>query len=249
VGSTMRWKTDEPRRLWRELRLPAAVAVVLGIALPLIWGPAFHWQSALGIAIACWVLLVTLQGVRERLAGPRGLAGIPRGYWGMVLGHLGVAVFTVGITLASVYTVEKNIRMAPGDTFQLGGYTYTFHGVTSTVGPNYKAHRGHLTVTRDGREVTEMWPEKRVYNVQTMPMTEAAIDAGLTRDLFVALGDSLGDKGAWALRISEKPFVRWIWLGCLIMAFGGLLSASDRRYRLQARRSLEVPAGSALGRA
>ncbi len=249
IGPTVRWKTDEPRRLWQVLRLPALLAVVLGVALPMIWGPGFHWQAALGIAIACWVVLVTLRGVRERMSGPRGLAGIPRGYWGMVLGHLGVAVFTVGITLASTYTVQKNIRLAPGDSYELAGYTYTFHGVTSTVGPNYRANRGHLTVTQGGREVAQMWPEKRIYNVQTMPMTEAAIDAGLTRDLFVALGESLDDKGSWALRISEKPFVRWIWLGCLIMAFGGLLSATDRRYRLEARRSLKVPAGAALGRA
>jgi len=247
-GATMRWKTDEPARLWRVLRLPALVAAALGIALPLIWGPGFHWQSALGLAIALWIALVTLQGVRNRVSGPRGLADVPRGYWGMVLGHLGVAVFTVGVTLASVYTVEKNIRLAPGESYQLGGYTYVFHGVTSTAGPNYKAHQGHLTVTRGGREVAEMWPEKRVYTVQTMPTTEAAIDAGLTRDLFVALGDSLDDQGTWALRISEKPFVRWIWLGCLIMAVGGLLSATDRRYRLQVRRALRVPPGSALGR-
>jgi len=248
-GPTTRWKTDEPARLWRVLRWPALAAVVLGVTLPAIWGPAFHWQAALGIAIASWVVLVTLNGVRERMAGPRGLAGIPRGYWGMVLGHIGVGVFTVGITLASMYTVEKNIRLGPGESFELGAYTYTFHGVTSTLGPNYKAHRAHLTVTQGGREVAEMYPEKRVYNVQTMPMTEAAIDAGLTRDLFVALGDSLDDKGSWALRISEKPFVRWIWLGCLIMAVGGAVSATDRRYRQQARRAARVPAGAALGRA
>jgi cytochrome c-type biogenesis protein CcmF len=189
---------------------------------------------------------VTLKGIQERLAGGRRLGSIPRGYWGMVLGHLGVAVFTVGVTLVSLYDVEKDIKLAPGESFEMSGYTFTFLGVSGIDGPNYHADRGHVLVTKDGREVADMWPEKRIYLAQrSMPMTEAGIDAGLTRDLFVALGEPLGGEGAWALRIYHKPFIRWIWLGCIIMAVGGVVSATDRRYRLQARREAKVPAGAA----
>jgi cytochrome c-type biogenesis protein CcmF len=159
----------------------------------------------------------------------------------MVVAHLGVAVFVVGVTLVKGYESEKDVRMRPGDTVELGGYVFRLDAVDSLRGPNYNAARATMSVTRDGKPSTVLHPEKRVYLVQDMPMTEAAIDTGLTRDLYVSLGEALeGD--LWLVRVQYKPFIDWIWGGCLIMAFGGLLAASDRRYRVGAakRQGAEV---------
>jgi cytochrome c-type biogenesis protein CcmF len=160
----------------------------------------------------------------------------------MTLGHIGLAVTVVGITLTSLYSVEKDVRLAPGETYALGPYSFAFEGVSQYRGPNYVSNQGTVVASRNGETIATLKPAKRVYTTQGMPMTEAGIDAGLFRDLFVALGDQL-DGGAWAVRLYHKPFVRWIWLGAIIMSLGGLLAASDRRYRVLARRS--VPVGGA----
>jgi cytochrome c-type biogenesis protein CcmF len=171
----------------------------------------------------------------------RGLRSLPAGFVGMTLAHLGMGVFVVGATLSTAYTVEKNLRMAPGDTVELAGYTYRFDGVEPTRGPNYLSRMGTVTVLRDGREVAVLNPEKRRYSSQPEnPMTEAAISGGFTRDLYVALGEPLND-GAWAVRVYVKPYVQWLWLGPLLMGIGGLIAASDRRYRM-ARQAREVRA-------
>jgi len=157
----------------------------------------------------------------------------------MVVAHIGVAVFVVGVTLVKGYDSEKDMKMRPGETIELGGYAFRLEEVNDVRGPNYIAARAHVAVMHDGKPVTRLFPEKRVYTVQEMPMTEAAIDPGLTRDLYVSLGDSLGD-GTWLVKVQVKPFIDWIWMGCLVMALGGLLAASDRRYRfaLQKKSSL-----------
>jgi cytochrome c-type biogenesis protein CcmF len=153
----------------------------------------------------------------------------------MLLAHAGVGVFVIGVTLVKSYETERDLRMEPGDTATLGGYSFRFEGVREVRGPNYAAARGAITVQRDGETIARLAPEKRVYLVQRNPMTEAAIDAGVSRDVYVALGEAVGGD-AWTVRIHIKPFIRWIWFGCLMMAFGGLLAASDRRYRIAARR-------------
>jgi cytochrome c-type biogenesis protein CcmF len=185
--------------------------------------------------LAVWVFLSSLALLKARMNSTKklatALAEIPRSFYGMTLAHIGVAVFITGITLTSLYSEEKDVRLEPGDSYQLGEYTFQFEGVDQVAGPNYMANQGRVTVTRDGQLIQLMSPQKRIYNVQKMPMTEAAIDAGVTRDLFVALGEPLDDKGAWSVRVYVKPFIRWIWIGAVIMAFGGLLSATDRRYR------------------
>ena len=157
----------------------------------------------------------------------------------MLLAHAGVGVFILGVTLVKSYDAERDVRLAPGETAELGGYAFRFEGAKDVTGPNYQAVRGVFIVTRDGKPVARMEPEKRVYRVQRNAMTEAAIDTGITRDLYVSLGEP-AEGGAWTVRLQVKPFVDWIWWGCLLMAFGGLLAASDRRYRVQARRR-EVP--------
>jgi cytochrome c-type biogenesis protein CcmF len=158
----------------------------------------------------------------------------------MTLGHIGIAIFIIGITLTSIYSTEKDLQVNPGESYELAGYSFSFEGVEEVAGANYTASNGKLTVMKDGKQIALLEPQKREYLVQKMPMTEAAIDAGLFRDLFVALGEPLGTEGSWSVRIYHKPFIRWIWLGALIMALGGLLAASDPRYRKMSRRAQKV---------
>jgi cytochrome c-type biogenesis protein CcmF len=244
IGMLARWKRDTFANLWPKLRVVAILSLVLGLAYPVVLTPQFMWQAAFGMVLAFWVAGSTVVAIRERLGMGRSWRQIPRGFWGMILGHVGLAVFIVGVTLTSLYSTEKDVRLTPGESYEMGGYSFEFLGVQQTRGPNYTAYRGNLVARKDGEKVADMHPEKRIYLVQTMPMTEAAIDPGVTRDLFVALGEDLG-KGAWSLRIYHKPFVRWLWLGGLLMAFGGGLAATDRRYRTLARRSSAAKAGAA----
>jgi cytochrome c-type biogenesis protein CcmF len=175
--------------------------------------------------------------LKERLKHKHGVGGLirdfsggGRSYYGMILAHLGVAVFIVGITMVSNYGIEQDIRMSPGDSAEIAGYEFKFEGVSRYPGPNYNADRGRFQVFQEGELIATLEPEKRTYFVQTRPMTEAAIDPGLTRDLYVSLGEPLGG-GDWSLRLYYKPYVRWIWLGAIFMALGGILAITDRRYR------------------
>ncbi len=248
VGAMSRWKQDSPARLFGHLRVAAGASIIIGLALALLTLPRFVPMAAVGLVLATWVVLSTVQGFYQRVAGRgwQGLRSTPLGFYGMTTAHLGIAVFIVGITLTSIYSEEKDVRMAPQETYTLAGYDFRFEGVAKHEGPNYRADQGRIRITRDGDEIAVLTPQKRIYRVQRSPMTEAGIDAGLTRDLFVALGDPLDAQGAWSVRLYVKPFLRWIWLGSIFMAVGGLLAASDRRYRLASRRAQEpAPAGTA----
>ena len=223
VGMLLRWKKDSLSQLALRVRWFIAVSIVGGLLLPLLM-PFYSWVAALGITLALWTVAMTVLSFIERL-GAKGwswqrLKTIPSGFYGMTFAHLGIAVFVIGITLTSIYSVEKDVRLAPNETIEMSGYVFEFHGVQQNKGPNYIAQQAFVTVTYQGQEVAKLEPQKRVYQVRTMPMTEAAIDAGLYRDLFVAIGEPLGDKGAWSLRIYYKAFIRWIWLGALFMAAG-----------------------------
>jgi cytochrome c-type biogenesis protein CcmF len=229
VGAFARWRQDSAAELWRKLRLPLLASVVAGVAYAAFLTPFFSWGAALGMVLAFWVALATLAWLRAQMKQGNLFNGASRGRWGMVLGHLGIGVFIVGITLTSIYSSEKDIRLEVGQSYSMGGYAFTFEGASFFSGPNYNGYRGQVSIANEGKLLTTLNPEKRNYR-SGMPMTEAGIDAGLTRDLFVALGEPLGNEGAWSLRIYHKPFVRWIWLGGLLMALGGLLAASDRRY-------------------
>ncbi|MGE5115799.1 MAG: heme lyase CcmF/NrfE family subunit [Betaproteobacteria bacterium] len=233
VGPLARWKQLDARDMMRRLRLAALLAVAAGVGLPWLLG---HWTPmvGLGLLLAVWIAASTLLQIRDRLRSGRP----PRAYWGMHLAHLGVAVFVVGVTLVKGYEVEKDVRMATGDTVAVGGYTFRLLGVREAGGPNYRAQRGDIELSKDGRVLRHLYPEKRQYFSSPMPMTETAIDSGLARDVYVSLGEPLGGRGAdaaWSVRVYYKPFVVWIWGGCLLMAFGGVLAASDRRYRLRRR--------------
>jgi cytochrome c-type biogenesis protein CcmF len=193
-----------------------------------------------------WIAASSAFQIRARLKS----GWPPRAYWGMHLAHVGIAIFVVGVTLVKGYEVEKDVRMAVGETVELGGYTVKLLGVNEVRGPNYVAQRGEVELSRNGQVLRTLNPEKRNYLSSQMPMTETAIDSGLTRDLYVSLGEPLdGPKGgqasAWSVRVYYKPFVVWIWGGCLLMAFGGALAASDRRYRLKLKQAASLPAQGA----
>ena len=250
IGNLARWKRDSLARLWTHLRYGLAASLVLGLGLAAMLTEAgLSLGVALGLALAVWVLVTSVQAVWTQLSSKRslgqGLRRLPAGVYGMVLAHIGIAATVVGITVSSAYEDEIRLRMAPGDTTELAGYTFRFEGVTSQRGPNYEAAKGTVEVSRNGSPVVVLHPEKRHYLSGGKPMTEAGIDAGLTRDLYASLGQPLkgsGNSGAWSLRLYYKPFVRWIWLGALLMAIGGVVSLADRRYRVARRQEAAAPA-------
>ena len=235
LGPHASWRTASLGELARRTRLAFAFAVVAGLALPFALG-AFSWIVALGLFLVLWIVASTFAHVRSRVAGTGG--GMrwrqPAGYWGMHLAHLGLAVCVVGVVVSQGYETEKEVRMAQGDTLTLSGYTFRLVGMREAMGPNYRALVGEVELSRDGQVLKTLRPEKRSYFSSQMPMTEAAIDAGLTRDVYVSIGDALGDN-AWAVRAHVKPFVDWIWGGCVLMAIGGLFAIADRRYRVRSR--------------
>ncbi len=248
VGALTRWKKDNIKEILRRLRWAMAVSVVGALVLPFAMG-TFKFSAALGIGLALWVTTTSLQGIYERVKNRKNkffsLTKIPAGFWGMTLGHIGIAVFAVGVSLTSIYSIEKDLRLDEGETVNIAGYDFTFGGVKDVTGPNYLAEEGLLTVTREDQVIAQLRAQKRDYNSQMGIMTEAAIDAGLTRDLFFALGEQLGSN-SWSVRIYHKPFVRWIWLGALFMAFGGVIAVMDKRFRRVRSKSKDsVAAGAA----
>ncbi|MDH5424927.1 MAG: heme lyase CcmF/NrfE family subunit [Gammaproteobacteria bacterium] len=238
-GIFSRWKKDEPKRIFSEVKLTALASVVITALLSLTL-PAFKLAAVIGLLLSVWVVLSAMRLFVSRINKNKSLSvallEIPRSFYGMTLAHVGVAVFIVGITLTSLYSQEKDIRLEPGQMYQMGEYSFEFEGVTQIQGPNYTANQGRVKVRKGAQLLQIMQPQKRIYRVQKMPMTEAAINAGISRDLFVALGEPLDDKGAWSVRLYVKPFIRWIWIGAVIMALGGLLASTDGRYRRSAVR-------------
>lgn len=225
-GPLTRWQRDQPSRvmamLWPWLLLSLALGVLAFFTAP--QGP---WKSALGVIAAAWVGLGTLRFAWDRL---RNSGRMTAEMWGMVLAHLGVGVFVMGALLVEAQNVQEEVALKPGQSLQVGRHEFVFQGVDRIRGPNYISDRGHVRVLRNGREVVLLNPEKRAYASGNQVMTEADIRPGLFGDLYVALGESLGDD-AWAVRVHIKPFVRWIWFGALLMALGGAVTATDRRFR------------------
>jgi cytochrome c-type biogenesis protein CcmF len=235
IGPLLRWKSAPLPELAVRLRWAAGISLVSALVVPLVMG-RWQWLTGFGILLAAWVLATCAIGIRQRLRNGTGgllqrLRGIPPSYYGMQFAHIGVAVFIIGVTLVTSYQSEADVRMSAGEYTTLAGHEFRFRGTEEIRGPNYLAARGTVEVSRDGRPVATLRPEKRVYLAQNMPMTEASIDRGLTRDLYVAMGEELSP-GTWIVRLWYKPFVNWIWIGCVIMALGGMLAASDRRYRV-----------------
>lgn len=235
-----RWKrSDTPATLQRG-RLPAAIALFSAAALPWLYSSDYHWGAALAVLLAVWVAAMTLEDLWLKMAAQRrrgvsvgsGLAKLSGSYWGMVIAHIGIGVMVLGIGFTTSYDQQRDVRLAPGDSSQLMGYEFTLRSIEQVAGPNYSAWQGTIDITQDDRKVSTLKPEKRTYLAGGQTMTEADIDAGLGRDLYVSLGEPLSG-GAWAVRLHVKPLIRCIWLGALMMALGGLLAAIDKRYRRQ----------------
>ncbi len=236
VGVLVRWK-DTPVKWLGSMLAPVLVAsVVLAVVATFLHGD-FHWAVLAVCLLAFWVILAGVRDILDKTRHKGLLKGLPtlgRSYWGMQMAHFGFAVCALGVVLTSLGSYERDLRMAPGDSVELGGYRFQFEGAVHHEGPNFISDKGTVRVFDGERQIKVLHPEKRLYTVQQATMTEAGIDAGFTRDLFVALGEPL-EQGAWAVRIHIKPFVRWIWLGALLMGLGGFLAAADKRYRIKVR--------------
>ncbi|MDR9439662.1 MAG: heme lyase CcmF/NrfE family subunit [Halomonas sp.] len=235
LGPLSRWKRMDGRDLIKRSWLAGLAALVIGAVAPLLYRGEWNLKVSLGVVVALWIVLPMARDLWAKSRHSAGrLAGIRRlslAYWGMILGHLGIAVTIIGVTVVSNYAIERNVRMGVGDSVEMVGYTFTMTELASRRGPNYLADAAELEVRRgDSRRSFTMTPEKRLYITRGMPMTQVALRPGLFRDLYVAMGEDLGD-GSWAMRIQYKPFVRWLWLGALLMAAGGVLAVVDRRYR------------------
>jgi cytochrome c-type biogenesis protein CcmF len=243
VGPVARWKQAEVPDLARKLRAAFVVSVLTAVLLPLAMPGPTRLGSPLvmlGLWLAAWSVAAAGAHAWQRLTDGadgqwlRRLGRQPRSWYGMLLAHAGIGVFIAGVTLANGYEVKHEVRLEVGATQKAGGYQFTFAGIEPATGPNYSAQRAVFNVTRDGKPVVTLYPEKRLYTVQDMALSQADIDSGPTRDLFVALGEPVGEPGgkvAWTVRIQVKPFMMWIWAGCVLMALGGLLAAGDKRYR------------------
>jgi cytochrome c-type biogenesis protein CcmF len=232
VGSYSRWKNDSVAGLIKKLRPVAIISVLLGCTAPLLAG---EWSAlvALGLTLVFWIVLGSVVQIYRQLKDTVNWKSTPISFWGMHVAHIGIAVFVVGVTMVKGYETEKDVRMGVGDIVAVGGYTFRLTGIHTEPGPNYKADVGDVELIRNGQVLKTMHPEKRTYFSSTMPMTEAAIDSTIVRDVYVSLGERLEDSAspAWAMRVYYKPFVSWIWVGCLLMALGGGMAALDRRYR------------------
>jgi len=250
IGPMTSWRKAEVPNLAARLRWALAVAIVAAVLVPLLKG---KWSSlvALGLFLAFWVILATLVQFRARFAVTPGssvfakLGANSASWYGMQMAHVGVAAFIIGVAMVNGYQTEKDVRMAPGETVSIAGFDFTFRGTREVQGPNYLAARGDFEVRRSGSQDIRltMHPEKRLYRASGQTMTEADIRPSLTGDLYVSLGEPV-ENGAWGVRVYHKPFVDWIWGGCFLMALGGFIAISDRRYRLATRRE-PLPAGAA----
>ncbi len=249
IAPLFAWREADAGKLVRTARWLAPASLLIGtVSAGLFWS-IDDLKTVAGLSMAFWLAGSTLVAlwVRVRLRAHllEGLTSQSLSYYGMTLAHLGIAVFLVGVVLSNSHSQEKIVRLAPGDTVRLGDYEFRFNGVNEVSGPNFKAHEGHFTILHDGERLTELHPQKRIYKVQRNTMTEADIDPGLTRDLYVALGEPM-DGAAWSARVYYKPFIRWIWLGGLLMMAGGVCSVSDRRYRIKTMvRDTRSPAADA----
>ena len=230
-GGIAHWREARWKELGTEMRVPAAAAILAGAS---VWAFTERgtWLTGMGITLATWVVVGLIMQILARLKKPGRIAP---SFWGMHMAHLGIAVVVVGITMVKGYEVERDVRMGLKDTVSIENYSFELVGVSEVNGPNYKAIRGEVNVNKDGKPLEVLYPEKRKYFSSAMPMTEAAIDSGLFRDLYVSLGEPIeGDKPQWSVRVFYKPFVSWIWYGAILMVLGGLLAVSDRRYRKSA---------------
>lgn len=242
VGPISRWKQDSSKRWLSELGVPAVVCILVAIAAPWVGVGEVNVWASLSVLLAAWLVLGLVRDLQVRMRGVgSGSAVFVRltpSYLGMLMAHFGFALTLIGATFVTQFSAERDLRMEVGDAVTLNGYAFVLDELTVVEGPNYAADRGIFSVSVDGQLFTTLMPEKRRYVASGQIMTEAAIDAGAMRDLYIALGEPLGD-GAWSVRVQHKPLVRWIWFGALMIGVGGLTTSFDRRYR-RVRRSQQL---------
>jgi len=249
-GPLAAWQSASPTELLRRLRWPLLASGLLGALLSIAF--LHSLQAALALSLGLWVLFATGWHLAHALSQPgAGWQGLrlrwrqtPRATVGMWLAHAGLAVFVLGVCLVKTLEQSREASLKIGERLGLAGYEFVFEGLEKTQGPNYIAARATFSVSQQGRALAPLHPEKRFYTVQQMPMSEAAIDRGLFRDLYISLAEAVPG-GAWGLRVQVKPFMSWIWIGCLLMAWGGGLAAADKRYRRKATRNAPVKLGVA----
>ena len=234
LGPWVRWKQQQVVPLIKPLGLVAIASLMLALGTLALMQSVQANLALLGLLLGAWVGVSALAEVMLRLkqfgSVTAGISKLNASHYGMTLAHIGFAVLVIGVAMTKTYTVERDVRMQAGDTVTVSGYDFTLQEVYALNGPNYGGEAAELDVHKDGKFVTHLHAEKRFYRIQSTIMTEAAIHARLSRDLFVSLGEALpGD--AWALRIHVKPFVRWIWLGGLLMSLGALVALCDKKYR------------------
>lgn len=242
IGPLVRWKDASVSDLGKRTLWCLIISAILGASVPLLWG----WSTwvFIGLFLSFWVLTTFLESVRENIRNIRGnffrkLSSLSRAYWGMMVAHLGVAVFIVGVSMVMTYSLERDVTMTPGHEVSVGEYNFKFDKVETGIrGPNFIADKGFFTVTKGQKTVAELTPEKRKYFSSEMPMTESSIDSSITGDLYVSMGAQTAD-GAWIVRAYDKPYVTWIWWGCIIMSLGALLAMFDKRYRILRRKDAD----------
>ncbi|WP_299016239.1 heme lyase CcmF/NrfE family subunit [uncultured Photobacterium sp.] len=242
IGPLVRWKRDKVSNIRKPMIISAMITLPSSLLAIFLFTDSMEPLAILGLIMALWIVVLHGFELYERATHRHslltGLGKLGRSHWAMVLGHLGLAVTVIGITLVSNYDLERDVRLAPGQSVNVEGYDFNFAGLRDADGPNYDGYIADFHITRNGKFVTMLHAEKRFYTVAGSMMTEAAIDSGVTRDLYVAMGEKLGD-GAWAVRIYYKPFVNWIWFGSVLMALGGAFAISDKRYRFRKKAQVE----------
>ena len=238
IGPLVKWRRDQISAIRTPVMISLVMMIALGFGLPYLVGDRITATSVMGVMMSAIIVILSLYEMHTRVTHRHsfltGMFKLSRSHWGMVLAHLGVAMTVFGIAMSHNFSIEKDVRMREGDSVQILDYNFTFKGLKITDGANYQGGTADIEITRNGKPEATLHAEKRFYNVSKMGMTEAAIDWGFTRDLYAALGEQLDD-GSWGLRLYYKPFIRWIWLGGLFMALGGLLCMLDKRYRIRVR--------------
>ena len=251
VGPLSRWKRTSTAYLIQQLSKVAMAGVVVGVVLPFIVLLEFSLAATLAVALGAWITLSIVKDISNKVSNKitiwQGLGSLSLSYYGMQAAHFGIAVMFVGVGLTSYFSSEKSVLLQPGQSTELDAYSFTFMQSTPVTGPNYIGDEAQIMVRRNDADIEVLYPQRRVYLASGTPSTEMAIDAGFLRDLFVTLGEEK-ESGAWSMTIYVKPFVRWVWLGAILMAFGGTLAAGDKRYRRLRQRRIAAENEQISGR-
>lgn len=237
IGPLIRWKRDNFSKLLKPMLICGLMALILSAVMVYLLAERFSLMAFIGWVMAFWIILLHVVELHQRATHRHsfmiGVTKLQRSHWAMMLGHVGLAITVIGIAMVQNYSIERDVRLAPGESFEIQQYNFYFKGLRDKDGPNYDGYIADFEITQDGQYVNTLHAEKRFYRTAKSMMTEAAIDRGITRDLYIAMGERLEDGRSWAIRIYYKPFVRWIWAGALLMSLGGALAISDKRYRFR----------------